>query len=217
MAAGLGDPPSQYCTNDSEAINSAVKQYLQFKKSDWPTFNEKMKKFDMDQQEEVCKAILGTGQYVLKERYMHLAVPPHQWLTSFTTEQKDSARRKFQKAALIICEKSVLQQEQCKNDPMFWCEGDRPPEQEENQLPQHDDDQLLQQEDEENQHLSVDLLYASHQTGVPTLVLWHMWTKAAEIVLNHQVALAPACLPSSRMVASRSNTRPHLVSSNKDG
>ena len=77
QATGLGDPPSQYYTNDSKSINSAVKQHLQFKKSDWSGFNEKMKKFVMNQQEEICKAILGTGQYVLKEKYMHLAISPH--------------------------------------------------------------------------------------------------------------------------------------------
>ena len=37
-AAGLGDPPSEFFTNDSEAINSAIKQYLKFKKLDWPTY-----------------------------------------------------------------------------------------------------------------------------------------------------------------------------------
>ena len=108
QAAGLGDPLSQYCTNDSEAINSAVKQYLKFKKSDWPTFNEKMKKYVTDQQEEVCKAIIGTGQYVLKKQYIHLAVSSHQWFTTFTAEQKDCARKKFQKAIVRICEKGVL-------------------------------------------------------------------------------------------------------------
>ena len=41
-AAGLGDPPSEFCTNDSEAINSTLKQFLSFKKSDWPIFNEKV-------------------------------------------------------------------------------------------------------------------------------------------------------------------------------
>ena len=194
-----------------------------------------MKKFVMDQQEEVCKAILGTGQYILKEKYMHLSVSLHRWFTSFTAEQKDSARKKFQKAPLIVCEKGVLQHGRCKNDQIFWCEGDQPPEQEESQLPQHDEEsqlpqhdeesqlpqhgneQLPQQEVKENQHLSVDLLYASHQTSIPTLFLQHMWSKAAELVLNHQVACAPGCQPSSCMVASRSNTRPHLVSLSKDG
>ncbi len=38
------DPHSEFCTNDSEAINSALKQFLAFKKSDWPILNEKMGK-----------------------------------------------------------------------------------------------------------------------------------------------------------------------------
>ena len=67
MAAGLGDPPSEYCTNDSEAINSALKQFLGFKKSDWPVFN-KIKKFIQDQ-EEVCKAMIGLGQYRICREY----------------------------------------------------------------------------------------------------------------------------------------------------
>ena len=45
-AAGLSDLPPEFCTkfNDSEAINSALKQFLAFKKSECPIFNEKMQK-----------------------------------------------------------------------------------------------------------------------------------------------------------------------------
>jgi hypothetical protein len=60
-AAGLGDPPAEFNTNDSESTNSAVKQFLQFKKSDWPTFNEKIKKYIVLQQEEIDKSIVGIG------------------------------------------------------------------------------------------------------------------------------------------------------------
>ena len=59
VAAGLGDPPSEFCTNDSEAINSSIKQFLHFKKSDWPIFNDKMKSFVMQQHEEVVKLLSG--------------------------------------------------------------------------------------------------------------------------------------------------------------
>jgi len=61
IAAGLGYLPSQFCTNDSEAINSSIKQFVQFKKSDWPVFNDKMKSFVLEQQQEVCKTIVGSG------------------------------------------------------------------------------------------------------------------------------------------------------------
>ena len=62
-AAGLGDPPSEFSTNDSEAINSVIKQFVKFKKCDWPVLNDKMKQFVIKQQEEVCKAMVGFGQY----------------------------------------------------------------------------------------------------------------------------------------------------------
>ena len=101
VAAGLGDPPSEFCTNDSEAINSSIKQFLHFKKSDWPIFNDKMKGFVMQQHKEVCKAIVGLGEYRLKNEYQSLAIPPSRWFTALNDEQHENARRKFQEACVL--------------------------------------------------------------------------------------------------------------------
>ena len=81
---------------------------LKFKKSDWPTFNENIKSFVMDHQEEMSKTIIGTGQYVLKEEYRHFAVAPSMWFTALTAEQKEKATRKLQNANVedISCEKN---------------------------------------------------------------------------------------------------------------
>ena len=38
---GLGDLPEEFCTNGSKAFNSALKQFVRYKKFDWPTFNKK--------------------------------------------------------------------------------------------------------------------------------------------------------------------------------
>lgn len=65
QAAGLGDPPSEFFTNDSESLNSTFKQFLSFKKREWPVFNDKMRKFVSKQQEEVCKAMIGLGQHII--------------------------------------------------------------------------------------------------------------------------------------------------------
>ena len=107
QAAGLG---SEFFTNDSEAINSAIKQFLKFKKLDWPTFNENMKRFVLDQQEEVSKTIVGTGQYNLKEEYCHFAITPSRWFTALTVEQKEKAKRKLQIACVddISCVKKWM-------------------------------------------------------------------------------------------------------------
>ena len=97
VAAGLGDPPSEFCTNDSESINSSLKQFLGFKKSDWPIFNTKMRKFVDEQLEETCKPLLGCGQYKLCDEYRHLAVAPSRWFTALTDKQKEDMKRKFQR------------------------------------------------------------------------------------------------------------------------
>ena len=49
------------------------------------------------------------------------------------------------------------------------------------------------------------------------LVLQFMWTKAAELLHNHQVLLAPGCSPLCCMLASKSTHKPHFVIANKDG
>ena len=41
--AGLGSPPSTFTTNASESINFVLKQKVDFKESEWPEFNEKVK------------------------------------------------------------------------------------------------------------------------------------------------------------------------------
>ena len=64
QAAVLRNPSSQYCTNDSEAIKFTVKQYLQFKKSNWPTFNGNVLR--VAQQKEVCKVIFWHWPVCLK-------------------------------------------------------------------------------------------------------------------------------------------------------
>ena len=100
IAAGLGDPSSEFCTNDSEAIYSSIKQFLHFKKVNWPIFN-KMKHFVMEQHEEVCKAVIGTGQYSLKKEYESLSVAPSNWYTVLYDEQRKNAKRKFQEACVM--------------------------------------------------------------------------------------------------------------------
>jgi len=49
------------------------------------------------------------------------------------------------------------------------------------------------------------------------LVLQFMWTKAAELLHNHQVLPAPGCSPLCCMLASKSTHKPHFVIANKDG
>ena len=190
VAGGLGDPPSEFCTNDSEAINSAIKQSLHFKKSDWPVFNDKMKKFVTEQQEEVCKAIVGLGEYRnirISDEYQSLAIPPSHWFTALNDEQRNNARRKFQETCVLSVHTPA---------------SDVIQEPDKGSVSASDEDTTV--DITSTQNLSVDVETVSLNTGIPTLVLRQMWAKVIELLNTNQVLPAPGCATSSRMVASAS-------------
>ena len=43
-AVGLGCSPVPFSTNASESVNAVVKQHVQYKASNWPEFNKKLRK-----------------------------------------------------------------------------------------------------------------------------------------------------------------------------
>ena len=47
------------------------------------SFNDKMKQYVEDQQEEVCKALIGIDRYTLRKEYCYLAVNSNVWFISF--------------------------------------------------------------------------------------------------------------------------------------
>ena len=50
-----------------------------------------------------------------------------------------------------------------------------------------------------------------------SLVLRQIWSKATDLLMSNQVTMAPGCLNSARMVASKSKQKPHFVSLSEDG
>ena len=93
-AACLGDPPREFCTNNSEALNSALKQFLSYKKFNWPTLNEKIKEFVQMHFKEAKKSLIGIGQYIIRPEYDHLRVSPSKWFL-LNDNQKQSVLQRF--------------------------------------------------------------------------------------------------------------------------
>ena len=66
--------------------------------------------------------------------------------------------------------------------------------------------------------LSVDIQTAASVTGLPTLVLRQNWAKASELIFStSQILPAPGSSSFSRMVASKSQKKPHYVLRSSDG
>ena len=94
---GLGSPPTPYYTNDSESINAAIKEKVNYWKSEWPQFNAKMKELVDSLVQEAEKAITGFGEFRIRDEYKHLVVPVEKW-NGMTEEQRKRAIRKFHSA-----------------------------------------------------------------------------------------------------------------------
>ena len=61
--AGLGNPPEYYTTNANESLNHVLKRKVDFKRSEWPQFNEILFTAVKERQEEFAKAVFSQGQY----------------------------------------------------------------------------------------------------------------------------------------------------------
>ena len=201
VAAGMGDPPSDICTNDSEAINSALKQFLGFKNSDWRVFNNKIKKFILEQ-EEVYKAMITVGQYRICKQYQHFEVAPSRWFTALSEKQKVELRKKFQQASVDDVQAGsnvVFAQSQFKDISNEVSECDE-----------------VNESNIAATQLFVDIQTAASITGLPTLVLQQIWAKVSELILSTSQTLPAPGSSFSCMVASKSQ-KPHYVSHSSDG
>ena len=56
LLAGLGNPPLCYTTNGNESLNNLLKRKVNFKRHEWPRFNEILFSAVKEQQAEFIKA-----------------------------------------------------------------------------------------------------------------------------------------------------------------
>lgn len=93
--AGLGHPPEKFTTNRSEQTNRAIQEFARQESKDKRNVDEfsfciSMSKLVNIQKLEIELAIVGNGEYRLREKFRHLEIPPEQW-TKMNAAQKEKA------------------------------------------------------------------------------------------------------------------------------
>ena len=78
-AAGLSSPPTIFTTNPSESINAVLKKKVDYKRHEWPKFNEHLKQLIEGQREEVIRSLSGRGQYWLCAQYVYPSTSILEW------------------------------------------------------------------------------------------------------------------------------------------
>lgn len=95
--AGLGCPPERFTTNRSERTNGVIQEFIQQEcngKVDEYVFAVTLQKLVDMQEKEVELAVIGKGEYKIRDRFKHIFVSPSNWV-KMTEKQTEAALRKI--------------------------------------------------------------------------------------------------------------------------
>ena len=95
--ADLGNPPTEFSTNDVEAASFLVKYGLHFDPQKPPVFVESVKNVIETQYINEDRVVFGKGPYQLRKGFEHFLVNNLKW-SSMTVAQKLNKTKEFQKA-----------------------------------------------------------------------------------------------------------------------
>ena len=95
--AGLGCPPEKFTTNRSERTNGVIQDFIKREcgkdKVDEYTFAKSLEKLIRIQEQELEMAILGKGEYKLRDQYSHILVDPQRWDKMTDNQRKNALSR----------------------------------------------------------------------------------------------------------------------------
>ena len=199
--AGLGSPPQPFTTNASESLNAMMKRKVDYKESEWPTFNEEVKQLAKQQREEVIRSLSGRGQYRLLPQYSHFAVPTATW-AKMRPAQRSEVVNRFDKATLKNKISPLLSETRS--------DGQGP-----STLSDSAVNEVLTETRQKQLSVSVERCGISKMT---LTTVQFMWEKAEELIsTKNAITCAPGDNRKSKMVLSYSTSIPHLVQCGTNG
>ena len=99
--AGFGNPPKYYTTNSNESLNKLLKSKVDFKRIEWPKFNETLFGAVSELQKEFAKAVFCQGEYEFQNEFKHLQVSHLDWI-QMSREQRIEMAQKAKLTAVAL-------------------------------------------------------------------------------------------------------------------
>ena len=99
--AGLGNPPTEFFSNDVEAANFMVTFSLHFDPEKPHVFIKSVKDAIETQYRNENRAVFGKGPYQLRKGFEHFLVNNFKW-SSMTVVQRLNKVKEFQKADMSL-------------------------------------------------------------------------------------------------------------------
>ena len=181
--AGLGSPPRPCYINSNEAMNRVIKEKTQWKKHQWPEFNDRMKELVGQQQRDVEKAVLHEGEYTLKPQFKELEVSePGKWWR-MNEGQRSQCLKRFNECTV--------------EEPKSMPAGSRKGKEKQGKAPVT---------------VTPTAEDASQMLSIPLDSIHGIWRKAADLCADATaVAPMPGGGSKDRFVLARSSVQPHAV------
>ncbi len=111
--AGLGDPPTEYTSNDVEAANFMVKHGLSFHPKKPHEFIEEVKNIIDLQYNNEERAVFNRGPYEVAHAFKHLSVDDSKW-NGMNLVQRKAAIKKFMDAGVDILSNQTEEAKEAK-------------------------------------------------------------------------------------------------------
>ena len=193
--AGLGSPPTIFTTNASESINAVLKHKVNYKESEWPTFNESIRQL-AKQQREVIRSLSGRGQYRLLPQFSHYGVLTSSW-ARMRSDQRSQAVKQFDNVSIA----NKNPQASTSHTPGPSAPSVAP----------------CGSTSSKSKQLSISIEHCGI-TKLSLATLQGMWRKAESLLCTaNAITPAPGSSVKARMVLSSSSEFPHLVQERSSG
>ena len=98
--AGLGSPPIAFTTNASESVNAVLKRKVDYKRNELPIFLKELKELIQEQDNEITRAIIGRGKYVIESKYKRFQKTESEWFTKMKEADRTRHLQKFSSFSL---------------------------------------------------------------------------------------------------------------------
>lgn len=211
--AGLGCPPEQFTTNASESVNALLKNKVDYKRNELPDFLKKLKEVIDEQDEEVSRAVIGKGKYVMRPGFKQLEKSEAEWFSM----QGEARKQHLRKVTLTqVWELNMDEIEASTSQQELATSTSAPgPSSVSRSAGKSVCRRLFDPNDQSELSIRVDSF--ADLVTVPRSVLDGIWEKAFELATDpNAIASAPG-YDKGHTVKSSSGRRPHLVMAKNKG
>lgn len=93
--AMLGSPPEPFTTNASESVNAMLKRKVDYKRSELPVFLDRLKELIQEQDDEIMRALIGRGKYMVNPRFKKFQKSEEDWFTKMKESDRTRHLQRF--------------------------------------------------------------------------------------------------------------------------